>query len=73
LRLACTHALVGADPTPLVTVAIDRRNVARELEAIADLAVRVNAELIVIGVFGLVAYGLSLTSLDYLMRSLYML
>ena len=41
-----THALVGADPTPLVTVAIDRRKVAREVEATADLAVRVNAELI---------------------------
>jgi len=46
LRLTLTYALVGADPTPLVTVAIDRRKVAREVEATADLAVRVNAELI---------------------------
>jgi hypothetical protein len=51
-----THALVEADPTPLVTVAIDRRNVAREVDATADLAVRVNAELIVIEVIGLVEY-----------------
>jgi hypothetical protein len=55
-RWKLTHALVGADPTPLVTVAIDRRNVAREVDATADLAVRVNAELIVIEVIGLVAY-----------------
>lgn len=46
LQSTLTHALVGADPTPLVTVAIDRREVAREVEATADLAVRVNAELI---------------------------
>lgn len=42
-----THALVGADPTPLVTVAIDRRNVALEVEATAVLVVLANAELIV--------------------------
>jgi hypothetical protein len=56
--------LEGADPTPLVTVAIDRRKVAREVEATADLAVRVNAELIVIDLTELVVYGMSRVSLE---------
>jgi hypothetical protein len=47
-----TYALVGADPTPLVTVAIDRRSDVLEVEATADLAVLVNAELILVCVLG---------------------
>ena len=50
VSLKYTYALVGADPTPLVTVAIDRRNVALEVDATADLAVLVNAELMLFDV-----------------------